>query len=416
MFQIQKTTLLQKCTYYIILLIATSTFVACVPSNNENLTKPQYNWVGTWNTAPQLVEQRNMPPEPGLSNNTLRQTVRVSIGGDSIRIRFSNEFSTCPVTLKKVQIAQATGNSSIDTSTIATLTFNGRKDTTMEAGSILISDILNYNLAPRTDLSISIYFGETCADVTGHPGSRTTSFIVVGDSTNAPNLKEPSWAERWYVINGIDVIAPKQAAAIAILGNSITDGRGSGTNKQNRWPDMLSERLLDNPKTANIGVLNQGIGGNCVLQKCLGPSALERMQRDVINQQGVKWLIILEGINDIGQAPDNDSAMMVAAELIEAYKTLSDTAHAHGIKVYGATILPMGNSFYYSEYKEKARDTINKWIRTTDVFDAVIDFDLAMRNPDDTICLRMEHTEDKLHPNELGYEMMAKSIDLSLFE
>ena len=374
-------------------------------------------WVCTWSTAPQLVEPHNMPPDPGLSNNTFRQVLRVSIGGDSLRVRFSNEFSTNPVTLKKVQLAVSKGGSNIDVSTIKELKFSGNPEVTMIPGIAINSDPFSFGLKPRMDLAITIYFGKTSPDVTGHPGSRTTSYLLTGDKTSAAEFKDAVRTDHWYVISGIDVKAPKSAGAIAILGNSITDGRGSGTNKQNRWPDILAERLLKNPFTSQVAVLNQGIGGNCVLRQCLGPSALDRFDRDVIKQYGVHWLIILEGINDIGQTPNEAAATQVANGLIEAFGEMIDDAHAAGLMVYGATILPINKSFYYTDFHETARSTVNEWIRTSGEFDAVIDFDKAMRDPADTITLMPDvHSGDFLHPNEKGYQMMGEAIDLSLFE
>lgn len=374
-------------------------------------------WVGTWSTAPQLVEPRNMPPAPGLSNNTLRQVVRVSLGGDSLQVRFSNEFSTSPVTIKAVQIAVSQGGSSIDTSTIKGLKFNGKPEVTMNPGTAIISDPFLYNLEPRMDLAITIYFGETSPDVTGHPGSRTTSYLLSGSNISAIDFKEAAKAERWYIISGIDVKAPESATAVVVLGNSITDGRGSGINKQDRWPDILAERLLANPGTQQVAVLNQGIGGNCVLRSCLGPSGLDRFDRDVIKQHGIHWLIILEGINDIGQTHDSTEASKVAGDLISAYKLMIEKAHAEGILVYGATLTPIGNSFYYTDYHENARNIVNKWIRNSGSFNAVIDFDKVLRNPEDSLSiLPSAHSGDFLHPNESGYKMMGEAIELKLFE
>jgi lysophospholipase L1-like esterase len=379
--------------------------------------QPEQQWTGTWATSPQLVEPHNMPPEPGLTNNTLRQIVRVSIGGDSLRVKFSNEFSNSPVTLKEVRIAVSQGASAIDSTTNQQLTFNQSIEATMEAGSTLTSDPIAFDLKSRMDLAITIYFGQTATDVTGHPGSRTTSFIAEENFAAASELPQAIETEHWYVINGIDVKTAPTAGAIAILGNSITDGRGSGTNQQNRWPDMLSERLVNNPTTQEVAVLNHGIGGNCVLRPCLGPAAIDRFERDVLNQQGVKWLIMLIGVNDLGQTPDSTVAHQVADQLIDAYTQMIDQAHTKGIKVYGATILPIGESFYYAPFREPARQKINDWIRNSGSFDAIIDFDLVMRHPDNPEILQPElHTGDFLHPNELGYKIMGDYIDLSLFE
>jgi lysophospholipase L1-like esterase len=379
--------------------------------------KNSQHWVGTWTTAQQLVEPHNMPPEPGLTDNTLRQVLRVSIGGDSMRIRLSNEFSNSALVIIEARIARSTGGSSIDPATSKSLTFNNNNSLTLEAGTAVYSDALAFDLKNRDNLAITLYYGETAPDVTGHPGSRTTSYLIPGNHCDAPDMTESISTDHWYTIANIDVKAPKQAAAVVVLGNSITDGRGSGTNMQNRWPDILSEQLLANPATQLVGVLNQGIGGNCVLKNCLGPAAIDRFERDVLKQQGVKWLIILEGVNDLGQTPDSAAAMQVANDLIAAYDQMITRAHAKNIKVYGATILPFGYSFYYTPFREIARNVVNDWVRNSGRFDAVIDFDHIMRNPEDTMALLPDlHTGDFLHPNEAGYVTMGQSIDLNLFE
>jgi len=387
------------------------------PADYGRISDSSKVWVGTWSTAQQLVEPRNMPPVPGLNNNSLRQVVRVSIGGDSLRVRFSNEFSTSPVTLRAVHIAVSTGGSTVDISTIKELKFNGNPEVTMNPGIAITSDPFSFDLEPRMDLAITIYFGQTSPDVTGHPGSRTTSYLLTGNKTSTIDFTGSVEADRWYIINGIDVKAPESAAAVAILGNSITDGRGSGTNKQNRWPDILAERLLENPGTRQVAVLNQGIGGNCVLRYCLGSSALDRIERDVVKQSSVRWLIIMEGINDIGQAPESAAASQIAKDLIAAYEQMIDYAHANGILVYGATLLPFGESFYYTDFREAARKTVNEWILSSGRFDAVIDFEKVLKNPENTLTiLPAAHSGDFLHPNENGYKMMGEAIDLKLFE
>jgi lysophospholipase L1-like esterase len=374
-------------------------------------------WVGTWSTAPQLVEPHNMPPSPGLTNNVLRQIVRVSIGGDSLRVRFSNAFSTAPVTMNSVQIAVSKGASSIEKGTIKQLTFNGKLNVTMEPGATITSDPIAFDLKSRMDLAITIQFGATSEDVTGHPGSRTTSYIKANAEVSEIDLEDAVKTDHWYVINGIDVKTNNKARAVAILGNSITDGRGSGTNKQNRWPDILSERLIANSTTENVAVLNMGIGGNCVLRECLGPSGIDRIDRDIFKQYNVRWLIILEGVNDIGQAKDSIAAAKIANELIAAYDSMITLAHENNLLVYGATILPINKSFYYLDFRETARKTVNEWIRNSGRFDAVIDFDLALQDPNDPSTLLPEsHMGDYLHPNEAGYKMMGEAVNLSLFE
>ena len=387
------------------------------PSYSKEPPAKAKKWVGTWATAPQLVEPNNMPPAPGLSNYTLRQVVCVSIGGKKIQVKFSNKFGKTAVTMLAVQIAVSKGGSAIDGSTSKVLEFNGKQEVIMEPGTELISDAIPFDLKPRMEIAITISFGETPAMLSGHPGSRTTSYLLPGnqalqnaDFTNAVKT------DHWYIITGIDVEAKKSSAAVAILGDSITDGRGSGTNKQNRWPDILAINLLDHRKTRKVGVLNLGIGGNTILRGGLGPTALTRFDRDILDQNGVRWLIIFEGVNDLGSTRDSTAAFNVAKGLIAAYDTMITKAHAQGIKAYGATITPFKKAGYYTTYRDAARNLINEWIRTSGHFDAVIDFDKTIRDPQDLATILSEAQSDYLHPNERGYQMMGKSVDLSLFK
>ena len=405
------------------LLLCTLTLVSFAkPGHPKKQPAADKKWVGTWGTARQLVEPQNNPPAPGLTNNTLRQVVCVSIGGKNIRLKFNNEFSKMPVTIKSVQIAASKGGSLIDAATSKALTFNGKADVTMDAGGEVFSDPISFDLKPREEVAITIAFGETSPSVTGHPGSRTTSFILAGDHNTADaDFTGAVPAEHWYAINGIEVEANKNNASVVVLGDSITDGRGSGTNKQNRWPDILEMALLKNKKTENIGVLNMGIGGNTVLRGGLGPTASLRFQHDVLDQNGVKWLIIFEGTNDIGGKRDSTTASNTAQGLIEAFQKMITDAHAKGIKVYGATITPFKLNNYYSKFSEAARNTVNNWIRNSGKFDAVIDFDKTTQDPanPDTIAPEFVpglNANDHLHLNELGYKKMGESIDLSLFK
>ncbi len=374
-------------------------------------------WIGTWTTSPQLVEPRNMPPDPGLSNNTLRQVVHVSLGGESLRVKFSNEFSTNPVTMHTVHIAVSAGGDSIETNTDQELRFDGKPEVIIKPGTTVTSDSFHFVLKPQTNVTITIYFGDTSPDVTGHPGSRTTSYIVQGNNVTTMSLPGAAKTDHWYIINGIDVVAPKSAGAVVVLGNSITDGRGSGTNRQNRWPDELVRRFQENPDTRQVTVLNAGIGGNCVLRNCLGPSALSRFNRDVLGQAKVHWLIILEGINDIGGSRGVEGAAKVADNLISAYKQMIDSAHAKDIRVYGATLTPFGGSFYDSPDHESAANKINEWIRTSGQFDAVIDLNTALSDPENPMhLLPAADSGDHLHPSETGHRMMAEAVDLKLFK
>lgn len=372
-------------------------------------------WVGTWATAPQLVEPHNMPPEPGLTNNSLRQIVRVSIGGDTLRIKFSNEFSTSPVTMKSVQIAVSTGENTINLSTNKELTFGGNTEVTMDAGAAITSDPVAFGLKPRMDVAITIYYGQTSETTTGHPGSRTTSYLLAGNTTTITDFTGAVATDHWYNINTIDVLATPPAACVAILGNSITDGRGSTTNQQNRWPDMLSESLLKNHETQHIGVLNLGIGGNAVLAGGLGPTGINRYKRDILNQSGIRWAIIYHGVNDIGGVRNAEAAETTANKLIAAYKLMITDAHNRKIRIFGATILPFKGNSYYNEHSELCRNTVNDWIRNSGQFDAVIDFDKVMRSPDDSTRLVSTYQNDGLHPDADSYKKMGESIDVNLF-
>jgi lysophospholipase L1-like esterase len=373
-------------------------------------------WVGTWSTAPQLVETNNNPPAPGLTNNTIRQIVHVSIGGDSLRMRFTNEFSKSPVKMNSVHLAISKGGGLIDSTSDRTIYFNGNKEVIIAAGAAVMSDLFAFLLPAMADVAITIYFGDTPSDISGHPGSRTTSFILTGNQIDRTNFSGAITTDHWYYINTIEVLAANTTSAVSILGDSITDGRGSGTNKQNRWPDELSRRLQADNALQQVAVLNEGIGGNCVLGSGLGPSAIARFHRDVLNQNGVKWLIIFEGINDIGNSRGTTGADKVAHDLIAAFTNMIDSAHAHKMIVYGATLLPFGSSFYDSPEHQSAWKTINDWIRNSGHFDGSIDLDAALHDPADPAkLLPIYDSGDHLHPSEAGHFRIAQAVELALF-
>jgi (4-O-methyl)-D-glucuronate---lignin esterase len=379
-------------------------------------------WVGTWATAQQLTEPRNLPPQPGFAAATVRQKLLTSIGGNAVRVRFSNVFGNAPLTIDGAAIAVAGGDSAIDPDTSRTLNFRGKPSVTIQPGVEWISDTVDMRLPPMAHLAVTTRTTSAPSDVTGHPGSRTTSYFdYAGAPLDAPELAGATTVDHWYFVSGIDVrTTAADAAAVAILGDSITDGRGSTTNGNDRWPDQLSRRLRNQPGTAEVAVLNQGIGGNRVLRDGLGPSMLGRLDRDVLARPGVRWLVILEGINDLGTAAGaraSGEPAATAADLIAAFDQVITRAHDRGVEVYGATIMPYGDCFYYSEQGEGDRRTINEWIRHSGRFDAVIDFDAAARDPSRPDRLRADvDSGDHLHLSAAGLEHIANAIDLSLFE
>ena len=373
------------------------------------------HWVGTWATGPQLTEPGNLPPAPGLTGNTLRQIVYTSIGGSRLRVQLSNVFGDGPVTMTSVHLAVSTGASAIDTATDIGITFAGSPSVTIPAGQAVFSDPFDYALAALTKMAVTVHFGAAPAGVTGHPGSRTTSYLVAGDAVGAATLTAPASAEHWYYLTGIDVMADAATNAVVTLGDSITDGRGTTTDQNNRWPDDLSRRLRAAAPTAKVAVLNQGIGGNAVVGGGLGPTAVARFQRDVLDQRGVRYLIVLEGINDIGGS--SAAAQTVATNLTNAFSSFIDQAHARGILVYGVPILPFGgNTGYDTPEHQTARTLVNQWIRTSGRFDQVIDLDAAVADPQNPANLAAAYdTGDHLHLNPAGYQKMADAIDLALF-
>lgn len=369
-------------------------------------------WVGSWATAQQLTEDANEPPSPGLANNTLRQVFQVSLGGTRVRLRFSNEYGNAPLTLTKVHCALSAGGGAIMSNTDTALTFAGSASVTLQPKEAIFSDPAEFALAPASKLAVSIQFGAVPSDITGHPGSRTTSYLQAGDGVASASLSAPATTDHWYVLSGLDVMA-SDSRALVILGDSITDGRGSTTNGNDRWPDALAARLRGNAATAKVGVLNLGIGGNSVVSGGLGPTAQARFDGDVLKQSGVKWLIVFEGVNDIGEA----TGTAVATSLIEAYKGFVTKARGAGLGVFGATILPFKGHSYYSADHELARQTVNDWIRQAGNFDAVIDLDAAVRNPAQVDTLLSTYDQgDHLHLNPSGYKKLADTVDLALFK
>lgn len=362
-------------------------------------------WVGTWAAANYAVGESNLPASPFLANNSFRQVVRVSIGGHTLRLRLSNKTSATPVVIRSVHVAISTGGSSVDPATLTPLTFQGHAAVNMEAHGMVVSDPVRFALSPGQHLAITLHYGEVenHAQLTGHVGSRTDSYLLAGNQAKAAEFNGAVVVPRWYHIHSLDVLAPSTAGSVAILGNSITDGYGLSGGLQNRWPDMFSQQLLSDPRTRKVGVLNLGIGGTLVTT-----SGLARYQEDLLGQSGLRWIIVFYGVNDIG-------ADLPASAITEAYQQIIREARAAGVKIYGATITPFQGHSYYTPAREAVRNEVNTWIRTFGNFDACIDFDLAIRDPQNPLRLMPAFSNDGLHPSVAGYEWLGKSVNPALF-
>ena len=369
-------------------------------------------WIGTWATAPQTVVKSFMPYNNNMSNRSVRQVVKVSIGGDMIRLKLSNIYSTEPVVIRSIYIAHAKDSFAIDPKSAKYLKFSNQYKVTIPAGKSITSDALPYNLKPLQRLAITINYTSAPTVPTVHMGSRTTSYIMKGVTNAHSNFEKAFRENHWYNISGIDVYTMRtDLSSIAIIGNSITDGKCSTDNAQNRWPDVMSEMLQLKYKITNQGVLNLGIGNNrVVVPGGFGVLAKERFDKDVLAQAGVKKVIIFEGINDIGAAKSGYSET-VARQLIESYQAMIKKAKARRLKVYLGTITPFKGAGYYSPFHEAARQTVNEWIRNqakNKEVDGILDFAKLLQDPKDDRRMKKEYvSNDWLHPNPTGYKAMG---------
>ena len=399
-----------------------SAMLRAQPANHEH-------WVTTWATSPPLARVQPPPPAPfyanpqqtingrGFTDQTVRMIVRTSIGGHRLRVKLANAFGAPPVEIGAAHIALRDKDSQIVAASDRPLLFNGKPNCTLGPGVALVSDPVDLSFAPLAYLTVSLYFPVETGPPNTHATGLHTTYISKGDATAQPAIADPlSTTAAYYWLSSIDVLAPAKAAAIVAFGDSITDGAQSTVNTDHSWPALLAARLARNPKTAAIGVSNQGIGGNRVLREISGVSALGRFDRDVLGQSGVRWLMLLEGINDIGHGAVDPTEKVTADDIIGAYKQIVDAAHDHGIKVIGCTLTPYEGASYSRPEGEAVREAVNNWIRTSHAFDAVVDFDAATRDPANPKRFRAEFDPgDHLHPNNAGYEAMANAIDLTIF-
>ncbi len=386
-------------------------------------TRRAPHWIGSWGSSQMVVEGDNALPADRAAAITLRQVVRLSAGGEQVRVRLSNAFGTRPLAIGAGHVAHAIalGTPKIDRG--VSLTFAGRPGAVIPAGAEIYSDPVALTAAPGSDLAITLYLPDAAAPQTGHPGSRATSFTLAGDHVADPDLTGAATTTHWYALADVEVAGSANAGTIVTIGDSITDGYGVKPERNTRWPDILAARLRATTATRAIGVVNAGIGGNRMLLDGLGPNLVARFDRDVIARSGVRWAIMLEGVNDLGvltrEAPATPAQhAAIVAQVTAGYAQVVARAHAHGIKVIGGTVMPFGGNTYYhpGAETEADRQAINAFIRGSGVFDAVIDFDRLMRDPAHPDRLPPAYDSgDHLHPSEAGYSVMGNAIPLSLF-
>ena len=382
-------------------------------------------WIASWGASQQIPEPENAMAADDLRDATVRQIFHLSAGGPKVRIHLSNAFGSTSLHFSAVHIARPMSPSSpaIDTRTDRVVTFAGGADVIVPPGAEYISDALEYPIAALSDLAVSFHLDIAPAGQTAHPGSRATSYFVHGNFVPAANLIHPKRVDHWYQVSAIDVEASPGAASVVALGDSITDGHGATTNGNDRWTDILARRLQASPATRSIGVSNQGIGGNHLLTDGLGPNVLARFDRDVLAPAAVRWIIVFEGVNDLGGltrdgevSPAEHAALV--KRIVAAYQQVVLRAHAHGLRVFGATITPFTGSDYYhpGPPTEADRQAVNAWIRAPVHFDTVIDFDSVVRDPQhpDRLLPAFD-CGDHLHPSPAGYRAMGDAVPLSLF-
>jgi len=385
----------------------------------------QTHWTGTWATAPspQVSPEQMRTRKLEFKDQTIREVVHTSIGGDTVRVRLSNAFGSQAVDIGAAHIALRDSGSGIVVTSDHPLTFSGRPIVKIPANAIVLSDPVKLDVPPGGDLTVSIYIPDTALGAGVHYSSQQTSWVSAGDKTAAAILTEPTPIPSWVFLTGVDVLAPESAGSIVAIGDSITDGARSSMETNHRWPNFLATRLASHKGGAKFSVVNMGIGGNRILTDAgaSGINALARFETDVLAQPGVRYVIILEGINDIGHSGPTETPVS-ADDLIAGLTQMIERAHEHGIKVIGATLTPFegeaqSSRGYYTPEKAKIRDAVNQWIRTAKAYDGVIDFDKVVRDPKNpTRFLPAFDSGDQLHPGDAGYEAMGEAIDLKLFK
>ncbi len=399
-----------------LLLLVTSFAVAAAPPDR---------WVGTWGAAPLAAGEND--PKFGDRDTTFREIVHVSLGGPLIQLTLSNEFGIDPLLIGSAHVALASGkDGGISLFSANALTFAGRPSITIPPGGIVVSDPVAMKLPAFADVAVSLYIpAQPIHRATLHSFADQTNFAAPGNVVSRVKMPGATPIYTWPFLREIDVKTSANAGAVVCLGDSITDGALSTRDANARWTDVLARRLAGHKATRNLGVLNEGIGGNRILHNGTGPNALARFDHDVLAQAGVKYLILLEGINDIGVATNPGAAatqeaprdVVTADDLIAGLAVMAERAHTHGIKVFGATLTPFMGAGYSSPEGEAMRQAVNTWIRTSNQLDGFIDFDKATRDAANPAVFNASaDSGDHLHPGDAGYKSMGDSIDLKLFE
>ena len=406
-----------------IALLPAALLAASAGARDTAHTAPARHWIASWGSSQMIADGDNALPADRARAVTLRQVIRLSAGGDHLRVRLSNAFGTRPLTIAAGHVARSSAPQTGEIVGGVRLTFAGHADAVIPAGAELYSDPVAMPVAAGADLAVSLYLPEAAVPQTGHPGARAISFALAGNHVADASLAGATQTPHWYALADVEVAGPANTGTIVAIGDSITDGYGVKPNRNTRWTDILAERLRRTPATRGTGVVNAGIGGNRILLDGLGPNLMARFDRDVIARSGVRWAILLEGVNDLGvltrealATPAQHTALVT--QIITAYTELVTRAHAHDIKVIGATITPFGgNDYYHPEPASEAdRQAINTFIRTSGLFDAVIDFDRVMRDPAQPARLDPAvDSGDHLHPSEAGYRRMGEAVPLALF-
>jgi lysophospholipase L1-like esterase len=389
----------------------------------------QNTWVATWAASPQSASPDPDEPLLKIEDQTVRERMRVSVGGTQIRIRLSNEFGSTPLVVGSATVALPTSLTSISPGSIHTVIFNGSNSVTIPAGAPILSDPVALPIASEGEITLSLYFPKRVATPTIHALALKHAVVSQhGNHTHAETIEGGTQTESSILVSAVLVPTQPSQRLLVAFGDSVTDGDGSTVDADRNWPDYLVRRLGSTPSTSKLAVVNEGIAGNRLLSDDYGVSALARFDRDALAQPGITHIVLLEGMNDIcfpgaklgGEFLADPADIRTADDVIGAYRQLIARAHARGIRLIGATLTPFEGVVipgYYSESKEAIRQAVNKWIRTSNSFDAVIDFDAVLRDPDHPSRLSPRFaSEDHLHPNDAGYKAMANSIDTRLLQ